>query len=142
MLGKSSPHPGKEDENIEPLQLAHRVAEIALDKKATDLTILDVRELVSYSDYILICSASSDRQVGAVADSILKSLADEGVKPTGVEGAQSGRWVLIDLGDIVVHVFHHPVRSYYDIDGLWPEAQEVDVPGYDRKQDVGYANFA
>ena len=115
---------------------------LALDKKAADLTILDVHENVSYTDYILICSATSDRQVGAVADAIAGGMKAEGVKPLGIEGQKSGRWCLMDFGDVVVHIFHHPVRSYYDIDGLWPEAPEVKIPGYSRSRDVGYANFA
>ncbi len=90
----------------------------------------------------MICSGSSDRQVTSLAQSLQRELGDTGVKCRGIEGQESGRWVLMDFGDVVVHIFHEPIRQAYDLDGLWPEAPHVEVPGYDRKRDIGYAQFA
>lgn len=104
--------------------------------------MLDVRNLASYADYVVVCSGSSDRQVSALAQSIEKHMRQAGVKCVGVEGKDSGRWVLMDYGDVVVHIFYDPIRATYDIEGLWPEAPQVAIPGYDRKRDLGYAQFA
>ena len=69
-------------------------------------------------------------------------MRQQGVKCRGIEGKDSGRWVLMDYGDIVVHIFYDPLRPAYDIEGLWPEAPQITIPGYDRKRDQGYAQFA
>ncbi len=120
---------GKRDE-----QPGRTIAEIALraalDRKALEPTLLDVRELCSYTDFILIVSARSDRQVGAIFDSITTTLKESGHKPLGTEGAESGQWALIDCGEVIVHVFHHPVRGHYDLESLWVDAERVpiDVP--------------
>lgn len=145
--GQTSPttreqEPFRRDRTIDAHNLALEAAATALDKKATDLALLDVRTLVSYADYVLVCSGSSDRQLSAVAQAIEKKLGESGKKCRGIEGRDSGRWVLMDFGDIVVHVFHDQFRSVYDIEGLWPEAPKVAIPGYDRKRDIGYAQFA
>ncbi len=91
---------------------------------------------------VVVCSGGSDRQIGALAQSIEKEMSRAGVKCKGIEGKDSGRWVLMDYGDVVVHIFYDPIRHTYDIEGLWPEARPVAVPGYDRKRDTGYAQFA
>lgn len=112
------------------LSTAHRIVEAALDKKALEPVLLDVHELCGYTDYLVIVSGRSDRQVDAITEGIKESLAKQGVRPLGVEGIGSGQWALIDFGDVVVHVFHHPVRERYDLEGLWIDAQrvEIDVP--------------
>jgi ribosome-associated protein len=91
--------------------------------------ILDVRKLSSLTDYLVLASGSSDRQVQAAADAVHQALKKQyDTLPLGVEGMQEGRWVLIDYGDVMVHVFHEPVRQFYDLDGLWSDAPEVPVP--------------
>ena len=128
---------------IDSRQAALKLASLVLDKKATDLVVMDVRNLVSYAEYVVVCSGSSERQVGAVAQAVQKQMAEAGVRCRGVEGVEGGRWVLMDFGDVVLHVFNEGARSLYDIEGLWPEAPLVAVPGYDRKRDqLGYAQFA
>ncbi|HWP34350.1 MAG TPA: ribosome silencing factor, partial [Thermodesulfobacteriota bacterium] len=107
---------------------AIRAAEIASEKKAEGLAVLDVRTLASYTDYFLICHGRSDRQVQAIAEAILTAFKAEGVSPLAVEGVEAGQWVLMDYADIVVHVFYEPVRSYYDLDGLWADAPRVRLP--------------
>ena len=108
--------------------LALHLADLAFDKKAFNLQILDAAEQVGYCDYLLVCSGRSDRQVQAIADHIALSMKKErGVLPNGIEGESSGQWVLIDFGDVVVHVFNAPVRDFYDIDGLWRNADRLPV---------------
>jgi ribosome-associated protein len=97
----------------------------ALDKKALEPALLDVRNATSYTDYILLLSGRSDRQVQAVADGVVEAMQGEGWKPIGIEGDSQGHWVLIDFGDVVVHVFYHPLREFYDLEGLWLDAPRV-----------------
>lgn len=104
-------------------------AAYALEKKALDVRVLEVKGLSSLTDYLLIATGRSDRQVQAVAESVRLGLKKEhATQPLAVEGMEEGRWVLIDYGDVMVHVFQAPVRDFYDLDGLWSEAAEVTVP--------------
>lgn len=107
-----------------------RAAEIAADKKAEGLSVLDVRSLTSYTDFFLICHGRSDRQVQAIAEAIHLTLKHEGVRPIAVEGTGTGQWILMDYEDFVVHVFYEPVRAYYDLDGLWADAGRVGLPAH------------
>ena len=97
---------------------------------ALEPALLDVRNATSYTDYILVLSGRSDRQVQAVADGVVEAMLADGVKPIGVEGDSQGHWILLDFGDVVVHVFYHPLREFYDLEGLWLDAPRVrlDVP--------------
>jgi ribosome-associated protein len=79
------------------------------------------------ADYIVICGASSERQVRAIAEHVEKGLKDRGVRPIGTEGMDRGRWALLDYFDVVVHVFHAPVRDFYDIEGLWADAPRLNA---------------
>lgn len=100
-----------------------------LGKKASNVRILDVRKLSSLTDYLVLASGSSDRQVRAAAEAVHQELKKQHDSlPLGIEGMQEGRWVLIDYGDVMVHVFHDPVRLFYDLDGLWSDAVEVALP--------------
>lgn len=104
-------------------------ASYALDKKAENLRILEVRGLSSLTDYLVIASGRSDRQVQAIAEAVRVGLKlEHGSATLGVEGMKEGRWVLLDYGDVMVHVFQEPVRLFYDLDGLWRDAKEVPVP--------------
>jgi ribosome-associated protein len=104
-------------------------ARLALDKKGLDVRALDVRELAGYTDYFLLCSGSSDRQVAALAEHIEETLKKEhGIRPIGTEGVRAGRWALIDYGDVVIHVFLASVREFYNFDRLRGAASEVSVP--------------
>ncbi len=98
----------------------------ALDKKATDLDVLQVGALTSIADYFILCSAGNERQAAAIADSILERLkADLGVKPLLVEGTTPGRWILLDFGDFIVHIFTEDVRRFYGLERLWGDAPNV-----------------
>jgi ribosome-associated protein len=102
----------------------------ALDKKAEDLVLLKMRGVASYADYVLMCSGRSDRQVQAIAQSIETELKKLGYRPLGIEGKSHGQWVLIDYGDVIIHVFQESVRKFYDLEGLWIDAPRVEVePG-------------
>ena len=114
----------------EGLDGAMRALALALDKKALEPVLLDVRELCSFCNYQLVVSGRSDRQVDAIADGISTGLKAEGLRPIGAEGARTGQWALLDYGDFVVHVFLHSAREHYDLEGLWNDAPRIpiDVP--------------
>jgi ribosome-associated protein len=100
----------------------------ALDKKAYDLKLLEVGRLTSVADYFLICTGRSDIQVQAIARHIEESLERKGIRPLAIEGFERGHWVLLDYGDVVVHVFYQPIREFYDLDGLWTHAPRAELP--------------
>ena len=109
--------------------LARLCAGYAFDKKAFNVKLLYVGENSSITDYILIASGSSDRQVQAVAEAIRIGMKDDHNElAMAVEGMTDGRWVLLDFGNIMVHVFQQPVREFYDLDGLWVDAVEIALP--------------
>lgn len=114
----------------EGLEGALAALELALDKKALEPVLLDVRKLCSFCNYQLILSGRSDRQVDAISDGISSGLRDKGYTSLGKEGAKTGQWSLLDFGDFVIHVFLHTARENYDLEGLWNDAPRVaiDVP--------------
>jgi len=99
-----------------------------MDRKAMDLVILEVKDLSSFTDYFVICSGNSDRQVQAIATHAEEELGKEGLHPLGIEGKREGRWVLLDYGEVVIHVFYHPVREFYDLESLWSGALQLELP--------------
>jgi ribosome-associated protein len=103
-------------------------AQAALEKKAFNVIILELKKVSSLTDYFLICSGRSDRQVQAIAQFIEERMGDKGVHPLGEEGMQQGRWILMDYDDVVIHVFYDQVRLYYDLEGLWIEAPRINPP--------------
>lgn len=110
-------------ENPQAHALARKIARLVLDKKASDVVILDVRGIASYADYVVIASGESDRQVSAMAESVLEKVKEEdGQHPVGSEGLETGQWVLLDYGDVVAHLFYSEVRGHYDLEGLWADA--------------------
>jgi ribosome-associated protein len=110
---------------LEPAELAHRIVDIASDKKGSDIVMLRTAELTTMADFFVICSGRSDRQVQALAGAIVEELRSEGVRPLGVEGQEAGRWVLIDYGSVLVHVFAPDEREYYGLERLWSQAAPV-----------------
>jgi ribosome-associated protein len=102
-------------------------ARAALDKKAEDLQILDVRTISSFSDYFIIGSGHSTRHVQGIVQAIEESLRPHKIYPKGVEGLGPGQWVLMDYNDVVIHVFHTPIRGFYDLESLWSEAKIVEL---------------
>lgn len=104
------------------VERARLLAAAAADKKALDVLALDVRELTSFAETFILATGTSDRHVRSVADAVVEASKAVGTKPLGIEGYDDGRWVLIDLGDVVVHVFQPEVREHYDMDRLWGDA--------------------
>ena len=104
------------------------VVDAALAVKAEDVVALDVKELASFADVFVVATGRSDRQVRAVADSIEKAMREVGEPVLGVEGYPEGRWVLIDLADVIVHVFQPEPRAHYDIERLWSDAPQLALP--------------
>ena len=106
----------------------HQLREVvaaAQDRKAIDLRVLHVDEVSDFTEYFLICSGSSDRQVQAIAEAVQKKLRDEKVRPVGVEGFRHGSWVLMDYGDFIIHIFDVDVRDYYGLERLWADGADV-----------------
>lgn len=109
------------------LSITKLAAAAALDRQAEDLAVYDVDELSGYADYFLLASGRSTRQTSAIAERIERVLKKAGVKPLGVDGLKEGRWALLDFGDVVVHIFHRPVREFYDLDALWADAPKLEL---------------
>jgi ribosome-associated protein len=107
------------------LDLARRIVELAEDKKAADIVLLDLGGLTTLADAFVICSGGSERQIDAIADGIVAGLRDEGVKPIGREGTPESHWVLLDYGSVIVHVFTPPERDYYSLERHWSAARTV-----------------
>ena len=111
-------------------ETALHIAEAALDKKALNVEIIDVRGKVDYADYVVVMSGRSDRQVGAIAKGVQTDLKQRyGIQCLGVEGLPQGNWALMDFGDVIVHVFHRDTRGYYDLEALWIDAARVGFDG-------------
>ncbi len=107
------------------LETARLCAAVSLDKKAENVLILDVSELTSFTDYFVICSAPSERQVQAIAKQVLTELKGNGRAPIGSEGFEEGSWALVDCGDVVFHCFVDSMRCYYDLEGFWTDAKNM-----------------
>jgi ribosome-associated protein len=108
-----------------PLELARRIVELAEDKKAADIVLLDLTGLTTLADAFVICSGGSERQLDAIADGIVEGLRLEKVRPIGREGLAISHWVLLDFGAVVVHIFTPPEREYYSLEKHWSEARTV-----------------
>ncbi|HEX3479973.1 MAG TPA: ribosome silencing factor [Kofleriaceae bacterium] len=124
----AEPHvepPPRAPATTEGLDGAMRALTLALEKKALEPVLLDVRELCSFCNYQLVVSGRSDRQVDAITDGIIAGLKLDDLRPLGAEAARSGQWSLLDYGDFVVHVFLHSAREHYDLEGLWNDAPRV-----------------
>lgn len=111
----------KADSTIEPYIVA------AMGRKAKNVVALDVSELTSYADVMIIASGTSNRQVSAIAENIKTELVKTDVHPLSVEGIKEGLWVLMDYGHVIIHIFYEETREHYDIEGLWADARRIGV---------------
>jgi ribosome-associated protein len=116
-----------EKNRLTPLERALKCAERALDKKALNVRVLEIGRLSSIADYLVLASGRSDKQTQAIADSVKQGLKKFG-KALDIEGVKEGNWIVIDYGDVIVHIFQEEVRRHYDLDGLWAAAPETEVP--------------
>ena len=99
--------------------------EIVMERKAIDPVMFEVEHLTSISDYFLIASGSSSRQVQAISHHLQKKMREKGFRTYGIEGELEGHWILMDYGDVIVHLFYQPYREFYDLEGLWAEAPRI-----------------
>ena len=136
-------HRTEEESVIETTQLTQLVVKCLLEKKARDVVVLDVEGRVSYCDHLVLCTATSARQVRALAEHISRTLKPLGKRPMGTEGVQTGKWALVDLGDVVLHIFDEESRQHYDLDGLWIDVPRVALAdiGVEQVQEVEMAPF-
>jgi ribosome-associated protein len=107
------------------LELVKRAAQIALDTKALDVVLLDLRGVTDMTDFFLIASGTSDTHARAIAEHVMEEMKKEGFRANHVEGLEKGRWVLVDFVDFVVHVFHPTLRNFYQLERLWADAKEI-----------------
>jgi len=105
-----------------------RAVRAAEDKKAVDLTVLDLRKAAGFTDHFVICSGTNPRQVRSIADAVMEALAVDGAKPAHVEGYDRAEWILIDYFDFIVHVFAPETRMFYALERLWGSAERIEVP--------------
>lgn len=112
--------------SLTPDQIMSLVVDAAEDKKANHLVTLDLKDVSLITDYFVICHGNSETQVQAIASEIRKRAEEHGIPIKGIEGVNTARWILIDLGDVVAHVFHRDDREYYNIERLWSDAKVVE----------------
>jgi ribosome-associated protein len=117
----------KELQDKSSLELVTICAKAALDTKAEDMVILDVRELSSFTDYFIIMSGRSSRHVQGLAEAMEGAMRSKRISAAKAEGIKEGMWVLLDFADVVVHIFYHEQRSFYDLEGLWHDAPRVEI---------------
>jgi ribosome-associated protein len=124
-----------EQESSEPFALA--LALETIERKASEPVVLDMQGLIDFSEYFVLVTAQNARQVRAIADAV-KGLAKKDYQraPVGVEGLEACRWVLVDFGDVVVHIFDGPMRGFYDLDGLWRDAPKISIPDTAQEPDA------
>ena len=101
--------------------------EAVLGMKAFNVVILDVRGIASFADTFIICSGRSHRQVSAIGEFVQRQLKEKGIKLLGMEGKREGHWILMDYGDVIIHVFYEPVRIFYDLENLWADARRIEI---------------
>lgn len=118
---------------MKTIDKARLCLDIIQERKAIDPILMEVGRLTSFTDYFLVASGASTRQVQAISQHLARRLREEGFRPFGIEGEQEGHWVLMDYGDVVIHIFYEPVREFYDLEGLWTEAPRVTSDGKKNK---------
>lgn len=111
--------------SLKGLEIAHKAVEAASDKLATDVVLLDIKGICSFADYFVICSGESSRQVKTIYEEVEHAMKNEGVLPHHHEGKLDSGWLLIDYGDVIVHIFANAEREFYQLDELWSEATQV-----------------
>ena len=107
------------------LDVARRIVELAEDKKAADIVLLDLGGLTTLADYFVVCSGGSERQLDAIANGIVGGMRDEKIRPFGREGTPASHWVLVDFGIVIVHIFTPPERDFYQLEKHWSEAKTI-----------------
>ncbi len=114
-------------ERMKTIDKARLCLKIIKERKAIDPVLFEVGTLNAITDYFVIASGNSSRQVQAISRHLEKRMREEGFRPFGIEGGQQSHWLLMDYGDIVIHLFYQPTREFYDLEGLWVDAERIDV---------------
>ena len=120
------------DPGMTPAQELDIYVKAVLERKAEDILVLDVRKLTSVADVFLICSGRSNRQVTAIADSVQRTLRKQSIRPLSIEGKNEGHWVLMDYGHVIIHIFYETIREFYNLEGLWRDAERVVTPSMEK----------
>ena len=127
-MNKSPRHPIR---NPEALKTSLQIIDACKNAKASKIKLLDVSDVFDLSDFFIIASGRSDRQVQGICNRIRATLEESGREPLAIEGFDDGHWVLIDYGDVIIHVFYEPMREHYDIESLWVKAKALEIPSDD-----------
>jgi len=109
----------------------------AFDRKAKSITAIDVKQLTSYADTLIIIEGNSQRQVTAIAEHLIQDLKRQKTKTLSVEGVKAGEWALLDYGDVIIHIFESEKKSLYDVEGLWADAPRIDLSQFDNSNPAG-----
>jgi len=109
----------------------------AFDRKAKSITAIDVKQLTSYADTLIIIEGNSQRQVTAIAEHLIQDLKRQKTKTLSVEGVKAGEWALLDYGDVIIHIFESEKKSFYDVEGLWADAPRIDLSQFDNSDPAG-----
>lgn len=115
----------REGSTLDAGEIARKAVEVASDKQAQDIVMLDMRGVVSFADYFVICSGASPRQIRTIVEEVEKAMREGGVRPEHLEGTDDTGWVLMDFGDVIVHVFHPREREFYGLERLWRNATPI-----------------
>jgi len=118
--GKTAPQP------VTALEKAMLARGALMDKRAVDPVVLDLREITLITDYFVICHGTSNVHIRALSEAVIEALREAGVRPAGVEGRQAARWVLLDYGDLIVHIFAEEEREFYSLERLWSDAARIE----------------
>lgn len=113
------------DRELDSREKAIKAAKRAIDKKAKDTVILELKDLSAITDYFIICSGENQTQIKAIAEAIESSFSKDGLFPIGIEGLEFARWVLMDYGDVVIHIFNEDARAFYELERLWLDAPRI-----------------
>lgn len=119
------PRPARKTAASARLDMARRIVALAEDKKAADILLLDLDGLTTLADAFVICSGGSERQLESIAEGIVRGMREEGIRPIGREGLPASHWILVDFGDVIVHIFTPPERDYYGLEKHWSEAKAI-----------------
>jgi ribosome-associated protein len=119
--------PRSEAEQLSSSEVAYEIVAACSDAQGRDLNVLEVSQIFPLSDFFVVVSGRSDRHVQGIANRILENLSQRGVSPLTIEGVEKGHWVLLDYGDVVVHIFYGPSRAHYDVESLWVRARQVSL---------------
>ncbi len=121
----SHPYAGRGKQELEGDELARKIIDVLSEKQAEEILLLDIRDVASFADYFVIATAAVVRQMRAILDDIDETISGDGVRPMGREGEPDSGWVLIDYGDVILHLFAPEQRSYYDLERLWHAARPI-----------------